>query len=230
MVRAGLHGFARGREVAMCRRAVSRRSERDVLLIAVSVVLLPALAGGATPATELTYVPPYGGAGSLRGRVSGVNPSDYAVAVYINVPPYGWWTKPSFAAPLTTIQSDGTWTCQIVTGGQDSYATEVAAFLVPDTYNPPVGDGQSCLPSALYAYPYVQTARYQTIDFANCDWRIKVAHDVVGPGPNYFSDSGQNVWVDTNGRLHLKVMQQAGQWLCSEGIAHRSLGSGRDSL
>jgi hypothetical protein len=150
--------------------------------------------------------------------------------VYILVPPYGWWTKPLDVSPLTYIQPDGTWTCLIVTGGADEYATEIVAFLVPKTDSPPVMSGGQCLPAGLYAYPYAKAVRYQVIEFANCDWLIKRAHAPVGPGPNYFSDSPENVRVDEGGSLHLQVLPQADQWHCAEVIADRSLGYGRYSF
>ncbi len=178
-------------------------------------------------AIELTSVPAYGSSDLLYGHVTEAHPEDYAVAVYIHVPPYGWWTKPSYAAPLTTIDASGSWSCDIVTGGQDIYATKVAAFLVPDTCTPPQAGGQQCLPEVLYTYPYGEVLRYDSIEFAGCDWLIKRAHDQVGPGPNFFSSSDENVWVDDDGRLHLRVAQRTGQWYCSELIADRNLGYGR---
>jgi hypothetical protein len=181
-------------------------------------------------AIEFTYVPPYGSYGYLVGQALCDNPSDYsshAVAVYIWVPPYGWWTKPSWVSPLTPLAPDGTWICDIATGGQDQYATRIIAFLVPRTYDPPLGQGQQCLPAELYAYPYAEAVRHKLIQFANCDWQVKRAHDAVDPGPNLFSDSAGNVSVDGDDALHLKVAQRDGQWHCSELIAERSLGYGR---
>jgi hypothetical protein len=74
-----------------------------------------------------------------------VRPSDYKVAVYIRVGG-GWWTKPTFASPLVEIRSDGSWTCDITTGGADETATEVAAFLVTNDYQPPAASGAATLP------------------------------------------------------------------------------------
>ncbi|GAH43308.1 unnamed protein product, partial [marine sediment metagenome] len=51
--------------------------------------------------------------------------------------------------PLTTIQNDGSWTYDITTGGVDQYATRIAAYLVPNGYNPPLMSGGSTLPSEL---------------------------------------------------------------------------------
>lgn len=54
----------------------------------------------------------------------------------------------------------------------------------------------------------------RTIDFAGRIWYVKTGYG--GPGPNYWSDSEENVWVDTNGWLHLKIRYDNGIWYCSE--------------
>src|ERR1039457_7326872 len=53
-----------------------------------------------------TSVPPYGSFNNLQGVVHGVNPTNYRVAVFINVNGAGWFTKPTCGAPLTTIRSE----------------------------------------------------------------------------------------------------------------------------
>jgi hypothetical protein len=55
----------------------------------------------------------------LKGQVLHVNPADYYVAVFIRVRG-GWWTKPYWAEPRTRIRVDGTWVCDITTGGVDT--------------------------------------------------------------------------------------------------------------
>ena len=117
---------------------------------------------------EFTYVPPFESYENLQGVVSGVEPDDYKVAVYINVS--GWWTKPSMAQPLTAINSDRSWNCDITTGGIDQCATEIIAFLVPNGYDPPLGSGQQCLALELYNYPYDKEIRYEKLSFSGCEW------------------------------------------------------------
>jgi len=48
----------------------------------------------------------------------------------------------------------------------------------------------------------------------------------VGPGPNRFSDSDENVFVDKQGRLHLRITQDDGRWRCAEVVSNRSFGLG----
>jgi hypothetical protein len=82
------------------------------------------------------------------------------VAVYIKVSG-GWWTKPYFSTPITTINCDGTWTCVITTGGTDQLATDIAAFLIPLTYSPPLAVGLASLAAELYtnSLAYVKKPR-----------------------------------------------------------------------
>jgi hypothetical protein len=96
------------------------------------------------PQIHFTYVPAYGSFNNLEGEVKGVKPSSYNVAVYIYVVG-GWWTKPYWAEPLTAINHDGSWSCDITTGGVDENATEIRAYLVPKGYNPPLAYGEEKL-------------------------------------------------------------------------------------
>jgi hypothetical protein len=65
------------------------------------------------------------------------------------------------------------------------------------------------------------------IQFAGYDWQAKIANVLVGPGPNFFSDTPDSVWVDDLGRLHLKLTQDAtGHWLATEVVLQPSLGYG----
>jgi exo-beta-1,3-glucanase (GH17 family) len=104
--------------------------------------------GAGVPAIEFTYVPPKGSFDNLKGQVWHVTPSDYRVAVYIRVGG-GWWTKPYWDTPLTVIDCDGIWTCDITTGGYDSQADMITAYLVPVNYNVPLARGEPTLPAEL---------------------------------------------------------------------------------
>jgi hypothetical protein len=83
-----------------------------------------------------------------QGSVTGICPGDYKVAVYIKVRG-GWWTKPYWSSPLTPISANGNWACDIVTGGVDQEATQVRAYLVPNSYSPPSMGGHASLPVEL---------------------------------------------------------------------------------
>ena len=107
--------------------------------------------GDGTPAIQLTYVPPIGSTNFLQGQVWHVATASFYIVVYIHVGQYGWWVKPYANSPLTLINCDGTWTTNIVTGGSDASADEIAAFLIPVTYTPPILEGAALLPASLYS-------------------------------------------------------------------------------
>ena len=183
----------------------------------------------AAPSLEFTYVPPYGSFENLRGQVHGINPGDYKVAVYIYVS--GWWNKPTWDSPLTPIQSDGSWTCDITTGGSDQLATRIAAFLVPNGYNPPPMSGGQTLPPELYHNSVASAtaereAVFREIEFSGRTWKVKASETRAGPGPNYFSDRAEDVWVDGDGRLHVRIVHRDGRWYCTEVITAEPLGYG----
>lgn len=70
----------------------------------------------------------------------------------------------------------------------------------------------------------VQTGA-RIISFAGYDWVVEDSKDAtVGPGPNYFSSSKDNVWVDNQGRLHLKIVQRDGKWYCSKVVLWKAYG------
>ncbi len=82
---------------------------------------------------------------------------------------------------------------------------------------------------------YIDNLRFGTIDdanprkitFAGQPWWVKnTACGTSGPGPNYFSDSNETVWLDANEYLHLKITHVAEKWYCSEVVSTRSTGYG----
>lgn len=104
--------------------------------------------GAGTPAIAFTLVPPKGSTNDLQGQVRHVIAKNYAVAVYIKVGS-GWWTKPLWVQPKTSISCTGSWTCDITTGGIDTTASEIAAYLIPATYDPPLANGGALLEAEL---------------------------------------------------------------------------------
>ena len=190
-----------------------------------------------TPAIELTHVPPRCSNELLQGRAMGVNPSDFGVVVYIFIPygPQGgggWWIKPTCINPLRTILEDGTWSCDITTGGIDETATGIAAFLVPKANTLTLPCHTPALPVPLCTYPCAETSRKmtRTIRFSGYDWEVKSMCDreiAVDPGQNVFSDEENDVWVDEEGQLHLTISQRNDRWYCTEVFTEASLGYGK---
>jgi hypothetical protein len=56
--------------------------------------------------------------------------------------------------------------------------------------------------------------------FSGYEWIIK-SNDTakLGPGPNFFSRSDQNVWLDQDSLLHLRITKRNNQWYCAEVIS-----------
>jgi hypothetical protein len=106
--------------------------------------------GPGTPSIALTSVPPIGSTNNLKGQVLHVAPADYYAAVYIDVAG-GFWTKPYWDSPETQLDCDKTFTTDITTGVEDQKATEITAFLLPTSYEPPLLGGEESLPAALYS-------------------------------------------------------------------------------
>jgi len=67
---------------------------------------------------------------------------------------------------------------------------------------------------------------FRTLNFSNYEWKVKSSQGRVGPGPNYFSNSSNNVWVDNRGRLHLRITHRNNRWECAEVVSQRSFGYG----
>jgi hypothetical protein len=67
----------------------------------------------------------------------------------------------------------------------------------------------------------------RTIEFSGFTWEVKRAvEEKAGPGPNLFSDSEEAVFVDSQGRLHLKVLKTDKGWASSEVFLRAPLGYG----
>jgi hypothetical protein len=197
-----------------------------------ALLCLIAKAGVAAPGILITNLGAYNSFQDVSGVVYGTNPATLAVAVFIYVPGYGWVTKPTCAQPLTAVQPDGHWTADITTGGSDALATRIAALLVSTNYNQPCVDGSSVLSTNIYAQalasaivtrPY-PSARW--VSFSGYDWWVKSSSGLAGPGPNYFSNSTSNVWVDAEGQLHVRITNRSGQWQCAELVTARTFGYG----
>jgi len=183
------------------------------------------------PGLVFTHVPAYGVWGEpLKERVECLDPGTHRVAVYIWVG--GWWTKPTFANPTVPIAADGTWSSAITTGGDDELATRIAAFAIPTTYTPPLLGGSATLPQELYdaaaAHALVtRDASLRRISFSGYTWQVKESDAPVGPGPNRFSGREEDVFVDADGYLHLRIARHGDAWWSSEVICDAPLHHGR---
>jgi hypothetical protein len=66
-----------------------------------------------------------------------------------------------------------------------------------------------------------------TLQFSGYAWKTRNSpQEASAPGPNYWSNSTQNVWVDGKGCLHLKIINHNGKWYCPEVYTLQALGYG----
>jgi len=107
----------------------------------------PSTPGGAgNPEIRFSSIPAKGSSDKVRGAVSHVKTDLYQVALYIHVLD-GWWSKPTWANPTTPINNcDGSWENNYGSGGSDVQADQIAAFLIPKSYSPPLGYGDRNIP------------------------------------------------------------------------------------
>jgi hypothetical protein len=66
-----------------------------------------------------------------------------------------------------------------------------------------------------------------TISFSGYEWTTKSSASLASPGLNYFSDSMDNLWVDSDGALHLKITKKDDKWYCAELYTKQSFGYGK---
>ncbi|GAQ90675.1 Glycoside hydrolase family 16 [Klebsormidium nitens] len=84
----------------------------------------------------------------------------------------------------------------------------------------------SLLSFALFA-SLVTSSLSAQVQWAGRTWNIRSTNGgLEGPGPNYFSDSTTNVFVNSAGALRLQVTKTAGAWVCAEIMSPNSFGYG----
>jgi len=67
---------------------------------------------------------------------------------------------------------------------------------------------------------------YRKIKFSEHWWSVLWSDWPMGAGPNRYTDSPNDIWIDPNGYLHLSIVHRDANWYCSEAIANENLGYG----
>jgi hypothetical protein len=137
-----------------------------------------------------------------------------------------WWVQPLSTSPFTTILPNHVWRNELHLG------TDYAVLLVDSSYEPPPVLAQ--LPDRGQAVAAVAVTRGQEksssffVDFSGFTWRVrKVPSDRGGTSNPY---RPENVYTDSSGALHLRIIKRDQQWTCSEVNLTRSLGYGTYSF
>ena len=68
-------------------------------------------------------------------------------------------------------------------------------------------------------------AEARTVSFSGYQWEVRPSEANGGPGPNSWDEN--NISVDSQGFLHLKLTERNGKWYCSELSTQEALGFGR---
>ena len=62
--------------------------------------------------------------------------------------------------------------------------------------------------------------------FSGYEWNIKHAETVQGPGPNWFSNHPDDIYVDDLGHLHMWINEHDGKWFATEIVSEDTMGYG----
>lgn len=222
------------------------RQATTILLALAGVIGVAAQVHAQGPSIAITELPAFGACDVVRGRVTGVDPAAHRVATYLYVDGLGWFSKPSCVPPTVEIEPNGSFTADVCTGGIDEVATIVCAALVETSAETPAigcdGRGAVRIPAALdalrlaidcadrYDRRLPAVRRPRTIDFAGWKWAVKEAPLPVGPGQVRFSSRPEDVFVDPDGHLHLRVAFHDGEWWATEVVLLGRPGFGTYSL
>ena len=67
----------------------------------------------------------------------------------------------------------------------------------------------------------------RVISFSGYEWAVAKAPKNQGAGPFLYSDSKENVWLDKDGKLHLRITYRDGKWYCAKVTLMKSYSYGR---
>lgn len=210
-------------------KAILRDRNMIALFLSLSCLATTHLAlAGVDPSVIYTSVPAYDTIGLLRGQVTAVDTTMFRIVTYIRVGDVDWYIKPTEEAPTVPILGDGSFEVDINTGDNDRFATEICSFVIPAGLEPPPANPSNVLPEipeAVASITVHRDASTRTLFFGGREWKVKRGDVPIGPGPNYFSDRVEDVWVDGEG-IHLTITFFNGEWRCTEVILNQSLGYG----
>ena len=204
--------------------------------VAIVINLSLAAASAAGSGIEVTELSPYGvRPGSITGRITGIDrPSDYKVATLIFISGLGFYSKPTCAQTSVPVSASGVFgPTLLTTGNVDETATQIILALLPASADVPCYTSAPGFPETLSGQALAvlvvdrPNPAQRTLQWADESWVVKANPARVGPGPNMFSDSTENVFVDPQGRLHLRIVQRSGVWEAAEIISQRSVSYGQ---
>ena len=163
---------------------------------------------------SVTEAAPYD---TVSGTVAGVDPGQVRVVVFVRT--NGWYIQPyGDERAYLSVRADGSYKTWIRDWRQ------ISAFVIRKEYDV-LQEPYKPFPLSVDCENVLAVVAYPALRFSGYEWAIK-AGDSLGPGSNYFSASSDNVWVDDQDRLHLKISKRDGRWYCAEIYLMQSLGYG----
>lgn len=170
---------------------------------------------------EIDFINLQPGDGQIYGIANNIDANKIRVVLWALT--NKWYVQPTIANPYTTICDDGSW--HNWTHGWQT----MVAVLVDSTYTP--GSTRHTHPAledgvlAFAQYPAVRSEL--PIQFSGYTWGVKQSADRFDPGPNYWSATEDNIWVDEQGLLHLQIFKDGDKWTCPEVYLLESHGYGK---
>jgi hypothetical protein len=165
----------------------------------------------------------------LSGQVYGIAPEKCKIII-LTSSDSDQHNKPSLQTPFIYPDKDGQWSCKLV---ENEQPTRISAYLMSEQFSLSQIQEIINLPGDLEPFTLMATMVmidrgeiYRIIDFSDRLWRVKECLTKCGPGSNRFSASHQNVRVDEQGRLHMRIRKEASDWTCSEVVLMENLGYG----
>jgi hypothetical protein len=205
--------------------------KREPLLLIISLCIEVAIAAcadacvvgdlGGPPQVTITSHPPdccYGQvAGWIEGTAANIDTASAVIVLYAET--NNFYVQPLTSSKKTEIRCNGTF--RNWTHGGHHYI----AILANRSWDPP--DIMYSLPDVGGDILAIDREPEKRIQFSGYTWVVKSSGSVaIEPGPNIWSDSTENVWVDGQGKLHLRITYRNGEWICAEVYQEQSLGYG----
>ncbi len=176
---------------------------------------------------EILTAPTVGQAGQITGVVNGFDPATHDVAAFIYQDGRGWFSEPSSTSRITPIQPDGTFTVDVGVNGEAEFATAFGASVVPKGSFIPGCSFCLSIPIPEDSLSLDVLQRYgRNVEFAGYNWGIKESGGATGPGQNRFSARPEDIFVDSEGALHLTINNSDGSWTSTEAVLTENLGYG----
>ena len=202
------------------------RSAALLLLIGVGAWQSSSQGGGIL----LSSIPAFGQAGTLTASMYGVSAQNFRPVVYYFVPDYGW--TPAQGCGPVPITGTGEFSVDM-SGVLQRYATRINAYLIPVSLPLPCPDKAVAIPfelerNAVARVSLPRIRQYKTINFSGLEWYVKTAPVRVSPGSQFFSED--NAYVDSEGRLHLRITRCSDTWCAAEVYTKERVGYGTYSF